>query len=80
MTEEEFNKINWQHGNRVQLTNGKEYYVMVKKKRHLLLLSVEYMKCFVAHYGIIDHRTSDYVGHTNPKNMTTDTEMELSKT
>ena len=69
MTTEVYNSTDWQHGNRVRLTNGKEYHVMRQKKRYLLLLSVEYMAYFVADHRIIQSRTSDYVGHTNPKNV-----------
>ena len=69
MTAEEYNSTDWQHGNSVRLTNGKEYLVMRQKKRFLLLLSVEFMAYFVADHRIIDCRTSDYVGHTNPKNI-----------
>lgn len=71
MTIEEYNNIVWQHGNRVRLSNGKEYPVMRQKKRYLLLLSVEYMAYFVASYQIIQCRTSDFVGHTNPRNLLT---------
>lgn len=69
MTAEKYNSTDWQHGNRVRLTNGKEYLVMKKKKRFLLLLSVEHMAYFIASHQIIDCRTSDYAGHTNPKNL-----------
>ncbi|MCQ2096216.1 MAG: hypothetical protein MJY59_05705 [Bacteroidaceae bacterium] len=69
MTERDYQNTDWQHGNKVRLTNGKEYFVMRQKKRYLLLLSEEYMAYFVADHRIIDCRTSDYVGHTNPKNL-----------
>lgn len=56
----------------VRFSNGKEYPVMRQKKRYHLLLLVEYMAYFVASSQIIQCRTSDYVGHTNPKNLSKD--------
>ncbi len=62
MTLQEFNEINWHRGNVVKLENGKEYLVKGTKGhgKYLLLYSLEYDKCFVADYNIVDCRTSDY--------------------
>ncbi|MDO4210251.1 MAG: hypothetical protein Q4D23_00830 [Bacteroidales bacterium] len=61
MTQEEYNNIDWQRGNVVRLTNGKEYPVKKPKKRFLLLYSAEHESYFVANCDIIDCRTSDNV-------------------
>lgn len=61
MTQEEYNSIDWQRGNVVRLTNGKEYPVKKPKKRYLLLYSAEHESYFVANCDIIDCRTSDNV-------------------
>jgi len=61
MSEQEFNDIPWQYGNKVRLTNGKEYTVKKKKKRYLLLYSDEYNAYFVADHRITVERTSDKV-------------------
>lgn len=61
MSEQEFNQINWQYGNKARLTNGKEYTVKKKKKRYILLYSDEYKAYFVADHRITVERTSDEV-------------------
>lgn len=61
MSEQEFNHINWQYGNKARLTNGKEYTVKKKKKRYILLYSDEYKAYFVADHRITVERTSDEV-------------------
>ena len=61
MSEQEFNNIHWQYGNKARLTNGKEYSVKKKKKRYILLYSDEYKAYFVADHRIITERTSDKV-------------------
>lgn len=62
MTLKEFVDTNWHRGNVARLKNGKEYLVKGVKGhgRYLLLYSLEYDKCFVADYRIVDCRTSDY--------------------
>lgn len=61
MTQEEYNNTDWQRGNVVRLTNGKEYLVKKPKKKFLLLYSAEHESYFVANCAIIDCRTSDNV-------------------
>lgn len=61
MSEQEFNNIHWQYGNKVRLTNDKQYTVKKKKKRYILLYSDEYNAYFVADHRIIAERTSDIV-------------------
>ena len=61
MTQDEYNKIDWQRGNVVRLTNGKEYPVKKPKKKYLLLYSAEHESYFVANCDIIECRTSDNV-------------------
>ena len=61
MTQEEYNSIDWQRGNVVRLSNGKEYPVKKPKKKYLLLYSAEHESYFVANCAIIDCRTSDNV-------------------
>lgn len=61
MTQEEYNSIDWQRGNVVRLTNGKEYPIKKPKKKYLLLYSAEHESYFVANCAIIDCRTSDNV-------------------
>ena len=61
MTQEEYNNIDWQRGNVVRLSNGKEYPVKKPKKKYLLLYSAEHESYFVANCDIIDCRTSDNV-------------------
>lgn len=61
MTQEEYNNTDWQRGNVVRLTNGKEYPVKKPKKKYLLLYSAEHKSYFVANCAIIDCRTSDNV-------------------
>lgn len=58
MLEQEFESIPWQYGNKVRLSNGKEYTVKKKKKRYILLYSNEYHAYFVADYRITVERTS----------------------
>lgn len=62
MTLQEFNEINWHHGNVAKLKNGKEHLVKGTKGhgRWLLLYSEEYDKSFVADHNIVDCRTSDH--------------------
>ena len=48
MSQEEYNNIDWQRGNIVRLTNGKEYPVKKPKKKYLLLYSAEHESYFVA--------------------------------
>lgn len=59
----DFNKTDWNRGNLVRLSNGKEYFVKGVKGhgRYLLLYSEEYDAYFVANHRIVDCRTSDYV-------------------
>lgn len=61
MTQEEYNSTDWNRGNRVKLTNGKEYSVRKQKKRFLILYSEEYEAYFIADHHIIDCRTSDAI-------------------
>lgn len=61
MTSEEYYSTDWERGNMVRLTNGKEYPVKKPKKHVLLLYSAEYEAYFVANYKIIECRTSDNV-------------------
>lgn len=61
MSEQEFQSIPWQYGNKVRLTNGKQYTVKKKKKRYILLYSDEYKAYFVADHRIVAERTSDKV-------------------
>jgi len=61
MSEQEFHSIPWQYGNKVRLTNGKQYTVKKKKKRYILLYSDEYKAYFVADHRIVVERTSDKV-------------------
>lgn len=61
MSEQEFNNIPWQYGNKARLTNGKENTVKKKKKRYILLYSDEYKAYFVADHRITVERTSDKV-------------------
>ena len=61
MTQEEYNNIDWQRGNVVRLSNGKEYPVKKPKKKYLLLYSAEHESYFVANCAIIDCRTSNNV-------------------
>ena len=48
MTQKEYNNTDWQRGNVVRLTNGKEYPVKKPKKKYLLLYSAEHESYFVA--------------------------------
>ena len=61
MSEQEFDSIPWQYGNKVRLSNGKEYTVKKKKKRYILLYSEEYKAYFVADHRITIERTSDEI-------------------
>lgn len=61
MTQEEYNSTDWNRGNRVKLTNGKEYSVRAQKKKFLLLYSAEHEAYFIADYHIIECRTSDAI-------------------
>ena len=62
MTLEEYKAIDWHRGNRVRLTNGKEYKVsLVKKNSHLILKSEEYGTHFLVCPNIIVERTSDAI-------------------
>ena len=65
MSEQEFNSIPWQYGNKVRLSNGKES--TVKKKRYILLYSEEYKAYFVADYRITVERTSDEIKYYRVK-------------
>ena len=65
MSEQEFNSIPWQYGNKVRLSNGKES--TVKKKRYILLYSEEYKAYFVAEYRITVERTSDEIEYYRVK-------------
>jgi len=67
MSEQEFNSIPWQYGNKVRLSNGKEYTVKKKKKRYILLYSEEYKAYFVADYRITVERTSDEIEYYRVK-------------
>lgn len=59
----DFNKTDWNRGNLVRLSNGKEYFVKGVKGhgRYLLMYSEEFDAYFVADHRIVDCRTSDYV-------------------
>lgn len=59
MTKEEFSSIYWQHGNKVRLTNGKEYTVLTVAKRGLVLFSEEFQSSFFMTYHGIVERTSE---------------------
>lgn len=59
MTLEELNSIDWKFGNKVRLNNGKEYDVIKKYKKGLLLHSEEYHAVFYASDNIIVERTSE---------------------
>lgn len=61
MTQEEYKSIDWNRGNVVRLSNGKEYSVRGTNKRYIILYSEEYQKHFVADYHIIDCRISDNI-------------------
>lgn len=61
MTQEEYKSIDWNRGNVVRLSNGKEYSVRGTNKRYIILYSEEYQKHFVADYRIIDCRVSDNI-------------------
>lgn len=67
MTQEEYNSTDWNRGNRVRLTNGKEYLVRRQKKRFLILYSAEYDAFFIADHHIIVCRTSDFIEPFPPK-------------
>lgn len=67
MTQEEYNSTDWNRGNRVRLTNGKEYLVRRQKKRYLILYSAEYDAFFIADHHIIVCRTCDAVEPFPPK-------------
>ncbi len=60
MTKEEFDGIEWLHGNMVKLSNGKEYPVLKRKKRFLILYSLEYKQFFIADCHIVECRTAEY--------------------
>lgn len=76
MAQEEYNNIDWQRGNAVRLTNGKEYPVKKPKKKYLLLYSAEHEAYFVANCAIIDCRTSDNV-EPYPVKMTAEVKPEV---
>lgn len=61
MTQEEYKNIDWNRGNVVRLTNGKEYSVRGTNKRYIILYSEEFQKHFVADFHIIDCRISDNI-------------------
>ncbi len=61
MTQEEYKSIDWNRGNVVRLSNGKEYSVRGKNNKYIILYSEEYQKHFVADYRIIDCRVSDNI-------------------
>lgn len=57
MLQGDFLNTNWKHHDIVKLTNGKEYVVQKRKKRHILLLSIEYGAYFAADHNIVVGRT-----------------------
>lgn len=59
MTQEEFHSIKWRYGNKVKLTNGKEYKVLMYRKNGLVLFSEEYHATFFMTHDRIVERTSD---------------------
>ncbi len=61
MTQEEYKSIDWNRGNVVRLSNGKEYSVRGKNNKYIILYSEEFQKHFVADYRIIDCRISDNI-------------------
>lgn len=73
MTQEDFLNTDWRHHDIVKLTNRKEYVVQKKKKRYILLLSVEYGAYFVADHNIVVDRTYASCHDTYEEALATDT-------
>ena len=63
----------WKHHDIVKLTNGKEYVVQKKKKRCILLLSIEYNAFFTADHNIVVGRTYESCHATYEEALETDT-------
>lgn len=73
MLQAEFLNTNWKHHDIVKLTNDKEYVVQKQKKRHILLLSIEYSAYFIADHNIVVGRTYESCHATYEETLESDT-------